>query len=279
MPKILYPSQQFALQQKIARKSIREFQPKIKEALQADFDKAAQMVEVLGAEQTANNRAGFFTGDKINNILRTLYESTGGYTAMRYQQMFETTKKAEEIDLDPLNILDEWLAFMLSYWTAISGPKMYGIENTTENEIARILASVIKYGQENGLSQNEVNSMAIQTLREGKINNARSLLIARTESHQALSAGAMGAVKAAGVPVFKQWIAAEYPAKSGKPRQWHRDLDRQTNPDNKGVRIPVNQPFLVNTPDYGVIEMQYAHDAVGGAVNNCNCRCCTVYIA
>jgi hypothetical protein len=279
MPKILYPSQQFALQQKIARKSIREFQPKIKEALQSDFDKAAQMVEALGVQQAANNRAGFFTGDKINNILRTLYESTGGYTAMRYQQMFETNKKAEEIDLDPLNILDEWLVFMLSYWTAISGPKMFGIENTTENEIARILASVIKYGQENGLSQNEVNKLAIQTLREGKINNARSLLIARTESHQALSTGAIGAVTRAGVPVLKQWIAAEYAPKSGKARLWHKDLDRQTNPDSKGVRIPVNQPFLVNTPDYGMIEMQYAHDAAGLAVNNCNCRCCTVYIA
>lgn len=279
MPKLLYPSQQFALQQKIARKSIREFEPQIKAALQADFNKAAQLVESLGAEQAANNRAGFFSGEKINNILRTLYESTGGYTAMRYQEMFEKKTKAEEIDLDPLNILDEWLVFMLSYWTAISGPKMYGIENTTENEIARILASVIKYGRENSLSQNEVNSLAIQTLREGKINSARSLLIARTESHQALSTGAMGAVKLAGIPVFKQWVAAEYPAKSGKPRLWHKDLDRQTNPDLKGVRIPVNQPFLVNTPDYGIIEMQYAHDATGLAVNNCNCRCSTVYIA
>ncbi len=116
------------------------------------------------------------------------------------------------------------------------------------------------------MSQNEVNSLAIQTLREGKINNARSLLIARTESHQALSTGAIGAVKLAGIPVLKQWIAAEYPAKSGKPRLWHRDLDRQTNPDNKGVRIPVNQPFLVNTPDYGLIEMQYAHDAAAAEV-------------
>ena len=278
MPKILYPSQQFALQQKIARWSVREFQPKIKAALQADFDKAAQMVEALGVEQTANNRVGFFTGDKINNILRTLYETTGGYTAMRYQQMFDKTKKAEEFDIDPLNILDEWLVFMLSYWTAISGPKMLGIENTTENEIARILADVILYGRQNGLSQNEVNSLAIQTLRDGKINNARSLLIARTESHQALSTGAMGAVRLADVPVFKQWIAAEYPAKSGKFRSWHRDLDRQTNPDANGVRIPVNQPFLVNTPNVGLIEMQYAHDASGGAMNNCNCRCSTVYV-
>ena len=278
MPKILYPSQQFALQQKIARWSVREFQPKIKAALQADFDKAAQMVEALGAEQTANNRVGFFTGDKINNILRTLYETTGGYTAMRYQEMFDKTKKAEEFDIDPLNILDEWLVFMLSYWTAISGPKMYGIENTTENEIARILADVILYGRQNGLSQNDVNKLAIQTLRDGKINNARSLLIARTESHQALSTGAMGAVKMAGLPVFKQWIAAEYPAKSGKFRSWHRDLDRQTNPDANGVRIPVNQPFLVNTPNVGLIEMQYAHDASGGAMNNCNCRCSTVYV-
>lgn len=65
MPKILYPSQQFALQQKIARKSIREFQPKIKAALQADFDKAAQMVEALGVEQAANNRAGFLLAIRL----------------------------------------------------------------------------------------------------------------------------------------------------------------------------------------------------------------------
>ena len=88
----------------------------------------------------------------------------------------------------------------------------------------------------------------------------------------------MGAVRLADVPVFKQWIAAEYPAKSGKFRSWHRDLDRQTNPDANGVRIPVNQPFLVNTPNVGLIEMQYAHDASGGAMNNCNCRCSTVYV-
>jgi hypothetical protein len=43
MAKIVTPSQQFALQQKIARKSIREYQPKILAALQSDFDKAAQL--------------------------------------------------------------------------------------------------------------------------------------------------------------------------------------------------------------------------------------------
>ncbi len=89
-------------------------------------------------------------------------------------------KKEESVDLDPLNILDEWLAFMLSYWTTYSGTKMYGIENTTKNEITRILNGSIRYGQENNLSLNEVNSLAIKNLQEGKINNARSLLIAQT---------------------------------------------------------------------------------------------------
>ena len=276
MSKILQPSQQFNLQQKIARKSINEFAPKLKEALQYDFNKAAELVKELGADQVANFNKTFFDNNKVSNILRTLYESTGGYTAMRYQKIFDKYKKDEAIDLDPLNILDEWLAFMLSYWTAISGPKMFGIQNTTDNEIARILNNVIQYGRDNNLSRDEINSLAIQTLREGKINNARSLLIARTETHQALSTGAMGATSGINIPLLKQWVHAEYVA---LPRAWHQALDRQTNPDNKGVRIPVNQPFLVNTPDYGLIEMQYAHDAAGLAVNNCNCRCCTVYIA
>ena len=276
MSKILQPSQQFNLQQKIARKSINEFAPKLKAALQYDFNKAAEMVKELGADQVANFNKTFFDNNKVSNILRTLYEGTGGYTAMRYQKIFDKYKKDEAINLDPLNILDEWVAFMLSYWTAISGPKMFGIQNTTDNEIARILNNVIQYGRDNNLSRDEVNSLAIQTLREGKINNARSLLIARTETHQALSTGAMGATNGINIPLLKQWVHAEYVA---LPRAWHQALDRQTNPDDGGVRIPVNQPFLVKTPKYGVIEMQYAHDENGGAVNNCNCRCCTVYIA
>jgi len=276
MSKILQPSQQFNLQQTIARKSITEFRPQIQKALQYDFDKAALLVKEMGVFQLANYNKTFFNQDKISNILRTLYEGTGGYTAMRYQKIFDKYKKAEDFDLDPLNIMDEWLAFMLSYWTAISGPKMYGIQNTTDNEIARILNNVIAYGRANNLSTNETNAMAIQLLREGKINVSRSLLIARTESHQALSTGAIGATQGINIPLLKQWVHAEY---VGSPRTWHLALDRQTNPDDGGVRIPVNQPFMVNTPNYGVIEMQYAHDENGGAANNCNCRCCTVYVA
>ena len=276
MTKILYPSQQFALQQKIARKSIREYQPKIKAVLQSDFDKAARLVEEMGAQQTVNNRQALFDSKSINNILRNLYENVGGYTAMRYQKISDTFTKEETIDLDPLNIADEWLAFMLSYWTAISGTKMYGIENTTETEIARIITNAIRYGQENNLTQKEINAMAIKQLREGKINNSRSLLIARTESHQALSTGAFGATRYSIYPLTKQWLHSEYMA---APRNWHLSLDRQTDPDKGGTRILVDQPFLVNTPNQGAIQMQYTHDASGGAINNCNCRCCTVYIA
>ena len=276
MAKILYPSQQFALQQKIARKSIREYQPQIKAVLQKDFDKAADLVAKMGAQQTVNNRQALFDSKSINNILRNLYENVGGYTAMRYQKIFDKFKKEESIDFDPLNIADEWLAFMLSYWTSISGIKMYGIENTTETEIARLINNAIRYGQENNLTERQVNEIAIKALRDGKINSSRSLLIARTESHQALSTGAFGATKYSVVPLTKQWVHSEY---MGSPRLWHLDLDRQTNPDTQGTRILVDQPFMVNTPNVGVIQMQYAHDASGGAINNCNCRCCTVYIA
>lgn len=276
MPKLLKPSQQFNLQQKIARKSVLEFRPKIQKALQSDFDKAADLVKHLGVEQVINNQKGFFHSKKITDILRTLYEGTGGYTASRYQKMFDSYKKDESIDLDPFNILDEWVAFMLSYWTGISGLKMQGIEDTTNNEIFRILSYVISYGRQNMLSIDEQNKMAIQLLREGKINVSRSLLIARTESHQALSTGAIGATQGINIPLLKQWVHAEY---VGSPRYWHLSLDKQTDPDVGGVRLPVNQPFMVNTPKYGVIEMQYAHDASGGAINNCNCRCCTVYVA
>ena len=115
MAKILYPSQQFALQQKIARKSIREYQPQIKAVLQKDFDKAADLVASMGAQQTVNNRQALFDSKSINNILRNLYENVGGYTAMRYEKIFDNFKKEESIDFDPLDIADEWLAFMLSY--------------------------------------------------------------------------------------------------------------------------------------------------------------------
>ena len=275
MPKIITPVQQFNLQQTIARKSITEYRTKLKNVLQADFNKAAQLVKELGAAQVANQRKTFFSSEKVSNILRTLYEEVGGYTAMRYQKIFDKYKKEDTIDFNLDSIFKDWLAYMLTYWTAISGPKMYGIQNTTDNEIARLINQAIDYGRANNLSIDEVNNMAIQLLREGKINNARSLMIARTESHQALSTGALGAAQKVNIPLLKQWVHAEY---VGNPRNWHQTLDSQTNPDAGGVRLPVNQPFLVNTPNYGVIEMQYAHDASGGARNNCNCRCCTVYV-
>ena len=104
---------------------------------------------------------------------------------------------------------------------------------------------------------------------------ATSMLIARTETHQALSTGAMGSTTKVNIPLLKQWIHAEYVA---MPRNWHQALDRQTNPDDGGLRLNVNQPFIVNTPGVGIVEMQYAHDNNGGAINNCNCRCCTVYV-
>lgn len=275
MPKYQTPSQQFALQQKIARKSITEFRPKIKAALQKDFDKAALLVKDLGTTQVANYQKSFFDGTHINNILRTLYEGVGGRTAMQYQKIFDKYKKDDSLDFDISSILKDWALFMLGYWTTYGGPKMYGIENTTDNEIARILMEAIRYGQQNNLSNAEVDAMAIKLLREGKINNARSLLIARTETHQALSTGAMGAAQKVNIPLQKQWVHGDY---VNQPRKWHLTLDNQTNPDVGGVRLEVNQPFLVNTPNYGVIEMQYAHDASGGAINNCNCRCCTVYV-
>lgn len=274
MPRIIYPSQQFALQQKIARKSVMEFQPKIKAALQADFDKAADLVKELGVSQVINFNRSFFNKDSVSNVLKTLYETTGGYTAAKYQKIFDGFKKSETINFLGLEIDDVWVAFMLSYWYAISGQKMWGIENTTDKEIEKILAYAFLYGRENNLSINEVNAMAIQLLREGKINVSRSLLIARTETHQALSTGAMGSAMKINIPLLKQWVHAEY---VGKPRVWHQALDTQTDPDKSGARLEVNQPFLVTSPN-GTVEMQYAHDANGGAINNCNCRCCTVYV-
>jgi CheY-like chemotaxis protein len=53
----------------------------------------------MGVFQLANYNKTFFNQDKISNILRTLYEGTGGYTAMRYQKIFDKDKKAEDFDL------------------------------------------------------------------------------------------------------------------------------------------------------------------------------------
>ena len=276
MPKILSPSQQFNLQQKIARKSISNYYPKIVDALQHDFNRAASIVKEVGASQAVNYKV-FFSEKKINNILRNLYENVGGYTAMRYEKIFDSYKKDDSVDFGNSQDWKNWLDMMLAYWLSVSGPKLYGIGFTTDSAITKIIQEAIDYGRSNNLTLDEINKRAITNLQDNKLNQVRALLIARTESHQALSSGAMTAVLSSSVPLYKQWVASEYPAKSGQPRIWHRELDAKTNPEQDGTRIPVTQAFLVNTPGQGVIEMQYAHDANGGAKNNCNCRCCTVY--
>lgn len=276
MPKILSSLQQFNLQQKIARKSISNYYPKIVDALQHDFNRAASIVKELGASQAVNYKV-FFSEKKINNILRNLYENVGGYTAMRYEKIFDNYKKDDSVDFGNSQDWKNWIDMMLAYWLSVSAVKLYGIGYTTQSMIVKLIQEAIDYGVANNLTLDEINKRAIANLEDKKMNQVRALLIARTESHQALSSGAMTAVLSSSVPLYKQWVASEYPAKSGQPRIWHRELDAKTDPEQDGARIPVTQAFLVNTPGQGVIEMQYAHDAAGGAKNNCNCRCCTVY--
>ena len=78
MSKIIYPSQQFNLQQKIARKSISEFRPKIQQALQHDFNKAAQLVHELGAQQVVNQRKTFFSTEFQRSVWAALQKIPRG---------------------------------------------------------------------------------------------------------------------------------------------------------------------------------------------------------
>ena len=191
----------------------------------------------------------FYKGmlDILNQSAREIIVTVGNR-----QHRLRLTKQENEID-----------PIVLSYVASATAQNVTNITQTTRKK----LQAEIALGLDTGLSINQISK---NIKKSTAFSAVRATLIARTESHQAMSYGNQEIAKRLGLQKpQKEWVSAM----DDRTRDWHR----QTN----GQRVGIDDAFTVLTPikGGGVVpkEMQYTGDPEGGASNVINCRCFVIY--
>jgi len=150
---------------------------------------------------------------------------------------------------------DPWMERVLQYVKKNSLRKAKMITETTIYD----LQEIISQGLEEGLPIEEI-AAGIGEYYKG-IEDWRSLLIARTETHNAANLGTNSFAEEAGMETHT-WMAAM----DELTREWHAEANGQT--------VPINEPFEVA----GEQLMFPGDDSLGATgMNLCNCRCVETY--
>ena len=145
-----------------------------------------------------------------------------------------------------------------------TGQAVSFITNTSLLNLRKTISKSIADGD-------SIEEIAKEIVQSNAFSSTRATLIARTETHTAMNEGNLEITKTLALnnPV-KEWNNAL----DDRSRWWHKSMDT-------GDSIPIDEDFVVLTPTkYGgmqPINMSYAGDSRGGAINVCNCRCFTTY--
>lgn len=148
-----------------------------------------------------------------------------------------------------------------TYYLLFATARIVGINNTTRN----IIRGAIFAGEAEGLGVDAIAKLIVERTA-GAMGRARSATIARTETHAAASYAQHQAADQMPLTFLKEWNSVG----DSRTRPHHAAMN--------GVQVGENEDFVVrvNGQEY---RMAHTHDPRGGAVNNINCRCVTLYIA
>jgi uncharacterized protein with gpF-like domain len=138
-------------------------------------------------------------------------------------------------------------------WIELFGAdKVKAISETTKQRIIQAL--------DDGLAEGESITRIAKRIREtgrGVIGAARSLVIARTETHSASQAAATESLDVLGLPeVRREWVSSN----DARTRETHRSADGQIRGQN--------EPF-----DVGDAKLMYPGDPAGPPEETVACRC------
>lgn len=146
------------------------------------------------------------------------------------------------------------------YISTVGGQHIKDINDTTLRQIRRAFTDGIEQGDTTKQLAQRINKYTLGSLDNSR--RGRSLLIARTETLMSMGRAKEAELKEfEGMEFQKRWIV-------GKPKK-HRPDHLAAN----GKTIDGKEKFI-----FGSVEMKWAGDPRGGAANNCNCRCSTVFI-
>lgn len=148
------------------------------------------------------------------------------------------------------------------YIKTVGGKHIKDINDTTLKQIKKAFVDSANEGETIKQLAKRIEKYTLGSINDSR--RGRSLLIARTETLMSTARAKQAQIKEfedLGLDFEKQWIV-------GRPKQ-HRADHLAMN----GKRVPKDGVFV-----FGGVSMKYAGDPNGGAENNCNCRCSTVFI-
>lgn len=136
------------------------------------------------------------------------------------------------------------------------GEQIKRIDDTTK----LLIREAIDKAEREGLGVEEIGRRIRDSIG-GDMSRYRSNLIARTETHNAMTFANHAAAESTGGITLKEWVSAE----DSRTRDSHRSLD--------GKKIPMNEPFRTSE---GII-INRPGDPNAPAKETINCRCVLMY--
>jgi uncharacterized protein with gpF-like domain len=133
--------------------------------------------------------------------------------------------------------------------------RITSITSTTRQQVINAVSA----GYSDGLGQNAIANLILERVPD--FSAFRGRMIARTETHGAANFGAREAARETGLPLRKEWIAAQ----DERTRQSHADADGQV--------VGQDETF-----DVGGSSLEYPGDPAGPAEEVINCRCALGWI-
>ena len=169
-------------------------------------------------------------------------------------------KKQEEVEIFGRQIDIE--RFVASYFAT----RQLLLSNVS-NRVARRIDKVIRDGRLADKNLQEISRDVVKVV--SGLAPARAALIARTETHSAVSAANhlyYGQLqKDYDIKMMKTWVSTA----DERTRVEHRNANGQT--------VEMSEPFIIADPKLGSVKMQHVADPAGGAYHSVNCRCVIVY--
>lgn len=202
--------------------------------------------------------------ERIKRILTTEWRSAFDWFGNR---VLNAAKKAHrlglEVKLDTMPTTAEFDSIAMLWIQRYGATKVTQIAGTTEAQAMKIINQVLTQAIADGLGEREAAALLRKTMSEQSavLPQFRSRMIARTETHAAANAANEAAMRATGLKLKGEWVAAQ---------------DERTRPDHAaadGQIVNEGQAFNV-----GGELLLYPGDPTGSAGNVINCRCVKVAV-
>lgn len=188
--------------------------------------------------------------DHVQNI-EAIFRQMAVTSAQVFGSRIVDQGKAAGFEIETKNFSETMARLALRY---IAGEairqRITSITNTTRQHVINAVA----IGYDEGFGQDATAQLILDRVPE--FSTYRGQMIARTETHGAANFGATEAARETGLPLRKEWIAAQ----DERTRESHVEADGQI--------VGQDETF-----DVGGSSLQYPGDPSGPAEEVINCRC------